>query len=177
MRKCSQLSTAFASLTPSPLLWVSGVQDQAKSAEGVAPKVRPSSKAPLPPRPRASAGPGLVKKISTSIGLSPKSFHPSVPEVVDSPTSLRPDPSDVKVESVDSETCGARQCNGNGECVLDGQMTCKCALGYRGEHCEHEVGGIMQGPVIYATLGLAVGVIVLGLIVGIIQKKKAANRR
>ncbi|XP_053466750.1 low-density lipoprotein receptor-related protein 4 [Ictalurus furcatus] len=153
------------------------VQDQAKSAEGVAPKVRPSSKTPLPPRPRASAGPGLVKKISTSIGLSPKSFHPSVPEVVDSPTSLRPDPSDVKVESVDSETCGARQCNGNGECVLDGQMTCKCALGYGGEHCEHEVGGIMQGPVIYATLGLAVGVIVLGLIVGIIQKKKAANRR
>ncbi|KAF4074784.1 hypothetical protein AMELA_G00243150 [Ameiurus melas] len=56
-------------------------------------------------------------------------------------------------------------------------MTCKCALGYGGEHCEHEVGGIMQGPVIYATLGLAVGVIVLGLIVGIIQKKKAANRR
>ncbi|KAF4074785.1 hypothetical protein AMELA_G00243160 [Ameiurus melas] len=68
------------------------VQDQAKSAEGVAPKVRPSSKAPLPPR--ASAGPALVKKISTSIGLSPKSSHPSVPEVVDSPTSLRPDPSD-----------------------------------------------------------------------------------
>ncbi|MCJ8746583.1 hypothetical protein PDJAM_G00143440 [Pangasius djambal] len=155
------------------------VQDQPKSAEDVELKVRPSSTPPLPPWPRASDGPVLFKNRGSSSNVSPKSSHPFVPDVpVESPKSLRPDSDDIKVEGVDSESCGTRLCNGNGECVLsDGQMTCECVLGYGGERCEHEVGGMMQGPVIYATVGLGVGVIVLGVIVGIIQKKKAANQR
>lgn len=110
--------------------------------------------------------------------MSPKSPRPLVPDAAGVPKSLRPDSKDVKVEGVDSELCETRLCNGNGECVLvDGRVTCECAMGYGGESCELEVGGIMQGPVLYGTVGLAVGVIVLGVIVGVIQKKKAANQR
>ncbi|KAI5101719.1 low-density lipoprotein receptor-related protein 2 [Silurus meridionalis] len=147
-------------------------------AEGVKPKVHPSSISLLPPRPGASDDPGLEKNIDSSGGLSPKSTPLYVPGVVNTSKSPKPDVNDIKVESVDSESCGTRMCNGKGECVLlDGQMTCECELGYRGDHCEYEVGGMIQGPVIYATVGLAVGVLVLGVIVGIIQKNKAANRR
>lgn len=111
--------------------------------------------------------------MNSSVKLSPKSSRPVVPDATG-----RPEPDDVKVEGVDADSCGKRLCNGNGECVvLDGRMTCDCALNYAGESCEFEVGGIMQGPVIYATVGLAVGVIILGVIVGVIQKKKAANQR
>lgn len=150
--------------------WFLGVQDQATSAEGVQPKVRPSS---TPPQTRASGGRVLVK----TINLSPKSHNPLAPGT-NGPKTLSPDSNDIRVESVDAESCGTRLCSGRGECVLlDGQMTCDCVLGYRGESCEFEVGGFMQGPVIYATMGLAVGVIILGVIVGIIQKKKAANQR
>lgn len=160
---------------PTPPL-ASGVQEQEKSSEDVEPKVHPGSTSLLPPWPKASDGPVVVKNMGSSV-KSPKSSPPFVPKAVDRPKSLRPDSKDVKVGSVDSESCGTRLCNGNGECVmLDGRMTCECALGYSGEHCEHEAGGMMQGPVIYATVGLAVGVIVLGVIVGIIQKK-AANQR
>ncbi|KAG7318702.1 hypothetical protein KOW79_018457 [Hemibagrus wyckioides] len=152
------------------------VQD--KSVEGVEPKVHTNSTSPLPPGPKASDGPVLVKNMDSSINVSPKSSHPFVPDAVDSPKSPKPDSNDVKVEGVDSESCEARMCSGNGECVLrDGQMSCECALGYGGESCELEVGGMMQGPVLYAAVGLAVGVIVLGVIVGIVRKKKAANRR
>ncbi|XP_027024016.2 prolow-density lipoprotein receptor-related protein 1 isoform X1 [Tachysurus fulvidraco] len=145
---------------------------QAKSAEGIKPKVHPNSTSTIPPSPRSSDAPNLVKNGDSS-KVSPKSSRPFVPDAVD-----RPDSNDMKVESVDSESCGTRMCSGNGECVLLGeQTTCECTLGYGGESCELEVGGIMQGPVLYATVGLAVGIIVLGMIIGIIQKKKAANQR
>lgn len=97
---------------------------------------------------------------------------------MDGPKSLGPDSDGIKVEGVDADSCETRVCRGNGECVLvDGRMTCDCALGYAGESCEFKLGGVMQGPVIYATVGLAVGVVVLGVIAGIVQKKRAASQR
>ncbi|KAM9446414.1 low-density lipoprotein receptor-related protein 2 isoform 2-T2 [Clarias gariepinus] len=154
------------------------VQGQSKSAEGAKPKVHPSHTSPLSPRPRAFDGPFLVKDESSSINMSPESSYPLVPDAVGVPKSLKPDLTDIKVEGVDSEPCEMRLCNGNGECVMsNGHMACACAKGYKGDHCEFKADGVMQGPVIYATMGLAVGIIVLGAIVGIVQKKKAANRR
>lgn len=118
----------------------------------------------------------LVKDADPSVKLSPTSSL--VPGAVDSADSLRPDSNDIRVESVDADSCETRLCHGNGACVeLDGRMACDCARGYMGERCEFKDGGMMQGPVVYATVGVAVGVLVLGVIVGIMQKKKAADRR
>ncbi|TSO98515.1 Low-density lipoprotein receptor-related protein 4 [Bagarius yarrelli] len=153
-------------------------QDQAKTAEGVGPIVRPNSTARFVPGPRSSDGSVLVKKMGASGNGSPKASLPLVPDTVDSSNELGPNSNDMKVESVDSDSCETRLCNGRGKCVLlDKQMTCECAVGYGGEYCEFEVGGMMQGPVLYAAVGLAVGLIVFGVIIGIVQKKKAANRR
>ncbi|XP_060763950.1 very low-density lipoprotein receptor [Neoarius graeffei] len=147
------------------------VKEQEKS-EDLEPTVHPSSMSPLPPSPKASDGSAVVKDLGSTVE-PPKSSPPFVPKAVD-----RPDSKDVKVGSMDSDSCGMRLCNGNGKCMtLDGQVACECASGYSGEYCEHEVGGMMQGPVIYATVGLAVGVIVLGVIIGLIQKKAASQRQ
>uniref|UniRef100_A0AAR2ILX0 EGF-like domain-containing protein n=1 Tax=Pygocentrus nattereri TaxID=42514 RepID=A0AAR2ILX0_PYGNA len=100
------------------------------------------------------------------------------------PASVRPSPtakgsgSGVKVDSVDAAACGVRLCNGKGECVLqDGATVCQCMAGYSGPHCEEPLGSVVQEPVVYAAGGLCVAVIVLGVTVGIMQKRKAANQR
>uniref|UniRef100_A0AAR2JEH9 EGF-like domain-containing protein n=1 Tax=Pygocentrus nattereri TaxID=42514 RepID=A0AAR2JEH9_PYGNA len=82
------------------------------------------------------------------------------------------------VDSVDAAACGVRLCNGKGECVLqDGATVCQCMAGYSGPHCEEPLGSVVQEPVVYAAGGLCVAVIVLGVTVGIMQKRKAANQR
>ncbi|KAI4900074.1 hypothetical protein NFI96_023497 [Prochilodus magdalenae] len=159
------------------------VQEEAKHADG--PKANVSGAAAPPAGPR-SFGSVLVKKpgseVSGGSGL-PSAAPESRDDEVKSPSpETRPtEPGldrGVKVDSVDAESCGARLCSGNGQCVSQGGKTvCQCASGYSRMHCEEPLGGIVQGPVIYAAGGLCVAVIVLGVTVGVIQKRKAANRR
>uniref|UniRef100_A0A8B9HM26 EGF-like domain-containing protein n=1 Tax=Astyanax mexicanus TaxID=7994 RepID=A0A8B9HM26_ASTMX len=85
---------------------------------------------------------------------------------------------EVEVGGVDAESCSVKLCGGNGECVVrDGETVCRCVEGYSGPRCEEGLGGLIQGPVVYAAGGLCVAVIVLGVTIGILQKRKAANRR
>ncbi|XP_062874430.1 low-density lipoprotein receptor-related protein 4 [Trichomycterus rosablanca] len=84
---------------------------------------------------------------------------------------------DVKAEGVDSASCGVRLCNGNGVCVMQGgSAVCECRMGYGGERCE-EQGGLLQGPVVYGAVGVGVALVVLGAIVGVMQRKKSADQR
>lgn len=116
----------------------------------------------------------LVKDVDHGVKLSPTSSF--APEAADS--AEPPDSNDIRVESVDADSCEVRLCKGNGVCVmLNGRLVCDCALGYVGDSCEFKAGRLMQGPVIYATVGLAVGVLILGVIIGIIKKKKASDQR
>lgn len=79
---------------------------------------------------------------------------------------------------MESEACGFTLCNGNGKCATqNGATVCVCEAGYSGELCQDVSGGLSQGPVLYGVIGLCVAVVVLGVTVGIIQKKKATNRR
>ncbi|XP_066511705.1 very low-density lipoprotein receptor-like [Hoplias malabaricus] len=134
----------------------------------------------------------LVEK--EGLDFSPKSLAPKIQDkdLVTSlnpetqPTSKPPLPtitakvkedqdSKVKVEGVDAESCGLQLCGGHGECVLgNGAPECRCFSGYSGQRCE-ESG--VQGPVVYATVGLCAAVIMIGVTIGIVQKRKAANRR
>ncbi|XP_036454149.1 LOW QUALITY PROTEIN: low-density lipoprotein receptor-related protein 2 [Colossoma macropomum] len=159
-------------------------------------RVRPGSESP-PAGPRSFNTSVLVKKPGSDVNLSHSPIFPppATPRSRDNvlvksqdpdtrPGSIAPSPtalgsdSGVKVDSVDAEACGVRLCNGNGECVLqDGATVCQCAAGYSGPHCEEPLGGIVQGPVIYAAGGLCVAVIVLGVTIGIMQKRKAAHQR
>ncbi|KAL7839110.1 hypothetical protein SRHO_G00257680 [Serrasalmus rhombeus] len=169
------------------------VQDKAKRIDD--PKtnrVRPGSGS-LPAGPRSFNTTVLVKNLGSDDG--PKFPPPATPRSRDNvlvksqdsktrPASVRPSPtakgsdSGVKVDSVDAAACGVRLCNGKGECVLqDGATVCQCVAGYSGPHCEEPLGSVVQGPVVYAAGGLCVAVIVLGVTVGIIQKRKAANQR
>uniref|UniRef100_A0A8B9HKC1 EGF-like domain-containing protein n=1 Tax=Astyanax mexicanus TaxID=7994 RepID=A0A8B9HKC1_ASTMX len=105
------------------------------------------------------------------------SFSPPSPPSPPSPGEevLVPE---VEVGGVDAESCSVKLCGGNGECVVrDGETVCRCVEGYSGPRCEEGLGGLIQGPVVYAAGGLCVAVIVLGVTIGILQKRKAANRR
>ncbi|XP_056110763.1 very low-density lipoprotein receptor [Rhinichthys klamathensis goyatoka] len=100
-----------------------------------------------------------------NVQINPKSFRPGLSE-------------NVIPENVESEDCGFTLCNGNGKCVTqNGATVCVCEAGYGGELCQDVSGGLSQGPVLYGVVGLCVAVVVLGVTVGIIQKKKATNRR
>ncbi|XP_051551957.1 low-density lipoprotein receptor-related protein 2-like [Myxocyprinus asiaticus] len=101
----------------------------------------------------------------TNIWLRPKSFAPGLIE-------------NVLPENVESEACGVNLCNGNGKCMTEnGATVCACEVGYGGEHCQEPLGGLTQGPVVYGAVGLCVAVVVLGVTIGIIQKKNTANQR
>uniref|UniRef100_A0A673HFV0 EGF-like domain-containing protein n=1 Tax=Sinocyclocheilus rhinocerous TaxID=307959 RepID=A0A673HFV0_9TELE len=95
------------------------------------------------------------------------------------PKAFRPGLSDnVIPENVESEACGVTLCNGNGKCsTQNGVTVCVCEAGYSGEHCQDLSSGLSQGPLLYGVVGLCAAVVVLGVIVGFIQKKKATNRR
>ncbi|XP_059404756.1 low-density lipoprotein receptor-related protein 2-like isoform X1 [Carassius carassius] len=95
------------------------------------------------------------------------------------PRAFRPGLSDnVIPENVESEACGLTRCNGNGKCsTQNGVPVCVCEAGYTGELCQDFSSGLSQGPVMYGVIGLCAAVVVLGVIVGFIQKKKATDRR
>lgn len=108
---------------------------------------------------------GLHDAQEKKFGVSPKSFHPGLSE-------------NVVPENVEAEACGVKLCNGNGRCVTrDGATECVCDAGYSGERCQDLLGGLAQGPVLYGAVGLCVAVVVLGVTIGVIQKKRANNRR
>lgn len=110
----------------------------------------------------------MVKSVDLGVVPAPKSPSPTGPG----------QDREVKVGAVDSESCRVRVCSGNGECVQrDGATVCQCESGYGGLRCEDSLGGVIQGPVVYAAGGVCVAVIVLGVTVGIIQKRKAARQR
>uniref|UniRef100_A0A3B1J3I2 Prolow-density lipoprotein receptor-related protein 1-like n=1 Tax=Astyanax mexicanus TaxID=7994 RepID=A0A3B1J3I2_ASTMX len=111
-----------------------------------------------------------------------KRFCDGQPDCADQSDEICEDFSGVKrkveVGGVDAESCSVKLCGGNGECVVrDGETVCRCVEGYSGPRCEEGLGGLIQGPVVYAAGGLCVAVIVLGVTIGILQKRKAANRR
>lgn len=95
------------------------------------------------------------------------------------PKAFRPGLSDnVIPEDMESDACGVTLCNSNGKCTTQkGVTVCICEAGYSGEHCQERSSGLSQGPVLYGVAGLCAAVVVMGVIVGIIQKKKATNRR
>ncbi|XP_022542541.2 low-density lipoprotein receptor-related protein 8 [Astyanax mexicanus] len=143
---------------------------------------RPDVKSP-PARPRTFGDPVLVKNLQPDKNLSHGPKAPPSPAAPPSPPSP-PSPGEevlvpeVEVGGVDAESCSVKLCGGNGECVVrDGETVCRCVEGYSGPRCEEGLGGLIQGPVVYAAGGLCVAVIVLGVTIGILQKRKAANRR
>uniref|UniRef100_A0A671QIE3 Low-density lipoprotein receptor-related protein 2-like n=1 Tax=Sinocyclocheilus anshuiensis TaxID=1608454 RepID=A0A671QIE3_9TELE len=95
------------------------------------------------------------------------------------PKAFRPGLSDnVIPENIESEACGVTLCNGNGKCTTQNGVTvCICEAGYSGEHCQEHSSGLSQGPLLYGVVGLCAAVVVMGVTVGIIQKKKATNQR
>uniref|UniRef100_A0A671M3I7 Very low-density lipoprotein receptor-like n=1 Tax=Sinocyclocheilus anshuiensis TaxID=1608454 RepID=A0A671M3I7_9TELE len=100
-----------------------------------------------------------------NVWINPKAFRPGLSDNVIS-------------ENVESEACGVTLCNGNGKCsTQNGVTVCVCEAGYSGEHCQDLSSGLSQGPLLYGVVGLCAAVVVLGIIVGFIQKKKATNRR
>lgn len=98
-----------------------------------------------------------------NVRINPKAFRPGL---------------SVIPENVESEACDVTLCNGNGKCTSqNGVMVCVCETGYSGEHCQERSSGLSQGPLLYGVVGLFGAVVVLGVTVGIIQKKKATNQR
>ncbi|XP_059405500.1 low-density lipoprotein receptor-related protein 2 isoform X3 [Carassius carassius] len=95
------------------------------------------------------------------------------------PKAFRPGLSDkVKPEDMESDACGVMLCNSNGKCsTRNGVTECVCEAGYSGERCQERSSGDTPGPLLYGIVGLCAAVVVLGVIVGIIQRKKATNRR
>ncbi|RXN20541.1 very low-density lipo receptor-like protein [Labeo rohita] len=100
-----------------------------------------------------------------NVRISPKAFHPGLSN-------------NVIPENVESEACGVTLCNGNGKCsTQNGVTVCICEVGFSGEHCQDVSSGLSQGPVLYGVVGLCAAVVVLGVTVGIIHRKKATSRR
>ncbi|XP_026096253.1 very low-density lipoprotein receptor isoform X2 [Carassius auratus] len=100
-----------------------------------------------------------------NVRLDPKAFRPGLRD-------------NVKPEDMASDACGVMLCNSNGKCsTRNGVMECVCEAGYSGESCQERSSGGTQGPLLYGIVGLCAAVVVLGVIVGIIQRKKATNRR
>ncbi|KTF92133.1 hypothetical protein cypCar_00012920 [Cyprinus carpio] len=100
-----------------------------------------------------------------NIRINPKAFRPGLSD-------------NVIPENVESEACGLTLCNGNGKCLTQNGVTvCVCEAGYSGEHCRDLSSGLSQGLVLYGVVGLCAAVVILGVIVGFIQKKKATNQR
>ncbi|XP_076854879.1 uncharacterized protein lrp13 [Brachyhypopomus gauderio] len=129
----------------------------------------PKSPSPLGP---GSLDPVVVKGLGTKLDVLPSSVPLPPLEAVPA------DAADVKLGGTDPEECGKRLCNGNGACVQrDGGIVCECTTGYGGKHCQDQVGGAMQGPVVYAAAGLCVAVVAIGVVVGIIRRRKAEGQR
>ncbi|KAF4113838.1 low-density lipoprotein receptor-related protein 1 [Onychostoma macrolepis] len=107
----------------------------------------------------------LQDKRPKNVRINPKAFRPGLSD-------------NVIPKNVESEACGLTLCNGNGKCTTqNGETVCVCDAGYSGEHCQEHSSGLSQGPLLYGAVGLCAAVVVLGVTVGIIQKKKATNRR
>ncbi|XP_043096703.1 low-density lipoprotein receptor-related protein 2 isoform X2 [Puntigrus tetrazona] len=100
-----------------------------------------------------------------NVWLNPKVFRPGLSD-------------NVIPENVESEACSVTLCNGNGNCeTQNGVTVCVCEAGYTGEHCLDASSGLSEGPLLYGVVGLCAALVVLGAIFGIIQRKKATNRR
>ncbi len=108
---------------------------------------------------------GLQDKQHKNVQINPKAFRPGLSN-------------DVIPENVESEACDVTLCNSNGKCTSQNGVTvCVCETGYSGEHCQERSSGLSQGPLLYGAVGLCAALVVLGVTVGIIQKKKATNQR
>uniref|UniRef100_A0AAX7TZQ1 EGF-like domain-containing protein n=1 Tax=Astatotilapia calliptera TaxID=8154 RepID=A0AAX7TZQ1_ASTCA len=79
--------------------------------------------------------------------------------------------------NLDAQQCSQRRCSGNGHCVeTKGVTTCVCSLGYSGDSCENRLVKTMQGPIVYAAVGLCAAVVIIVVIV-LVKRKKSANLR
>lgn len=79
--------------------------------------------------------------------------------------------------NLDAQQCSQRRCSGNGHCVeTKGVATCVCSLGYSGDSCENRLVKTMQGPIVYAAVGLCAAVVIIVVIV-LVKRKKSANLR
>lgn len=79
--------------------------------------------------------------------------------------------------NLDAQQCSQRRCSGNGHCVeMKEVTTCVCSLGYSGDSCENQLVKTMQGPIVYAAVGLCAVVVIIVAVV-LVKRKKSANLR
>ncbi|XP_065693645.2 uncharacterized protein [Patagioenas fasciata] len=71
--------------------------------------------------------------------------------------------------------CSSETCNLRGDCAIEaGQVTCHCALGYRGDYCEEAEVQPVAGPI---ALGVAVLLLLAAAAVGALTYMRRQDRR
>ncbi|OWK54923.1 Low-density lipoprotein receptor-related protein 4 [Lonchura striata] len=71
--------------------------------------------------------------------------------------------------------CSSETCNLRGDCAIEaGQVTCHCALGYRGDYCEEAEVQPLAGPIV---LGVAVLLLLAAAAVGALAYMRRRDRR
>uniref|UniRef100_A0A8D3C0A7 EGF-like domain-containing protein n=1 Tax=Scophthalmus maximus TaxID=52904 RepID=A0A8D3C0A7_SCOMX len=109
-----------------------------------------------------------------SSSLSPSPFPPLF-KTTDLKTTLNVS---SRLLNLDAQQCSQRHCSSNGHCVkINGDTTCACSLGYSGDSCQDNILKTMQGPIIYGTAGLCVGMLVIAVMAVVVKRKKRTNMR
>uniref|UniRef100_A0A3Q3Q2V2 EGF-like domain-containing protein n=1 Tax=Monopterus albus TaxID=43700 RepID=A0A3Q3Q2V2_MONAL len=104
----------------------------------------------------------------------PKSSPSPLSETTDLNTTLNVS---SQLMNLDAQQCSQRRCSGNGRCVEgDGDAVCVCSAGYRGDSCQDSILKTMQGPAIYGTMGICVGVLVIAVTVVCVKRKQNIRR-
>lgn len=129
--------------------------------KGVGTQRRPGAEVLAPTQPHSSPPPpSSVSPVSQVTGLN-TTLNVSIQRV-----------------NLDAQQCSQRRCSGNGHCVeTKGVTTCVCSLGYSGDSCENRLVKTMQGPIVYAAVGLCAAVVIVIVAIVLVKRKKSANLR
>ncbi|XP_010152379.1 PREDICTED: low-density lipoprotein receptor-related protein 2-like, partial [Eurypyga helias] len=102
---------------------------------------------------------------------SPSLSTASVPQDHGEPFLVSPSTEEV----LGAVPCSSETCNLRGDCVIEaGQVTCHCALGYRGDYCEEAEVQPVAGPI---ALGVAVLLLLAAAAVGALAYMRRRDRR
>lgn len=57
----------------------------------------------------------------------------------------------------------------------DGETRCVCSLGYSGDSCQNQLLKTVQGPIVYAAVGVCAGVVVIAVMAVLVKRKKSSR--
>lgn len=78
-----------------------------------------------------------------------------------------------QLDLMDLAECSKRRCSGRGRCMQGG---CECSFAYTGDSCDKHLLQNLQGPVMYGTVAVCTGVLLLIVVLVVLKKRRIPNR-